>query len=131
MKIMWKLVIALLVGGALTTAVAFAAGLGGISPEDLGAGESAVASCDTDGVGVEYTLVFHGTPGAFHVDEVTVTGVAAGCSGQTVDVELTDGGVSVGSATGTADASGTAGPFAVTGHPSAEDVDDVHVAIHE
>ena len=131
MKIMWRLVIALFVGGALTTAVAFAAGLGGISPEDLGAGESAVASCDSTGVGVEYTIAYSAGHGAFHVTEVTVTDVAAGCNTQTVDVELTDGGVGIGSATGAADADGTAGPFAVTGHPSAEDVDDVHVAIHE
>lgn len=126
---MKRIIVALLVGGALAVTVAFAASLGGVTSGDLGAGSGPVASCDTGGVGTEYTVAFSG--GSFRVTDVKVTGIDASCNNQTVDIELTDGGVGVGSASGIADGSGSMGPVSVSPQPVAENVDDVHVAIHD
>ncbi len=124
---MKRLIIALLVGGALTVSVAFAADLGTITSGEVGIGDATVTSCDTNGVDVAYTVDYI-IPN-FKITEVTVSGIDAGCSGQTVDVVLTDNGVEVASGSGTADASGTE-VVSVSPWPAVF-VDDIHVAIHD
>lgn len=67
---------------------AFAATLGGITSDDLGADATVVASCDTDGVTVAYNVSYDTTDDRYEVDSVDVTGIAAGCIGQTISVTL-------------------------------------------
>ena len=72
--------------GAVT---ASASSLGGVDTTDLGTSADVVASCDTDGVGVDYTTAY--SNGAYRVTAVKLSGIAAACSGQDVTVTLFDG----------------------------------------
>lgn len=84
-----------LLGGVLTFAVVvgMAASLGGITSTSLGADDTVVASCDTDGVTTSYSTVYNttGTAG-YKVDDVTVGGVADACDGKSMTVTLTGAG---------------------------------------
>ena len=83
------LLLALGAGGAAAAAVvASASTLGTVDSTDLGAGTNVVASCDSDGIDVSYTTEYAGTSGAYDVATVTLDGVAATCSGQTVEITL-------------------------------------------
>lgn len=87
--ILVKLLASLLAFGAV---VAMAASLGGITSSNLGADNTTVASCDTDGVGVSYTTAWDATDARYEVTAVTVTGVDDNCDGQNMSVSLTDSG---------------------------------------
>jgi len=108
--------------------VAMAASLGGITAEDLGADDSAVASCDTDGVTTSYTIVYDAVDARDEITETIVGGVAAGCAGQTITVTLTN---SADAVLDTASAVAAAGSNTITSAtpPSAELVANVHVVI--
>jgi hypothetical protein len=108
---------ALLIGLAAFGLVgAAAASLGGLSGQKLGADDSVVASCDTDGVTLAYTTAYDATSGVYRVTGVTVGGINAACSGESMSVTLKDGtGASLG--TGTASVGGTS--QAVTIAPTA------------
>lgn len=69
---------------------AMAASLGGITSTKVGADNTAVASCDTDGVASAYTTAWDATDKRYEVTAVTVSGVADACDGQTLSVSLTD-----------------------------------------
>lgn len=69
---------------------AFAATLGGISTATIGANNSAVAACDTDGVTATYTSAWDATDKRYEISSATVSGVADTCDGQTMKVALTD-----------------------------------------
>ncbi len=72
--------------GAVT---ASASSLGGVDTTDLGTSASVVASCDTDGVAVDYTTGY--SNGDYRVSAVKLSGIATACSGQNVTVTLFDG----------------------------------------
>jgi hypothetical protein len=81
-----------LLGGVLAFAVVvgMAASLGGINSDDLGADDSVVASCDTNGVTSSYTTVYNTTTTAgFKVDDVTIGGIDDACDGQSMTITLT------------------------------------------
>jgi hypothetical protein len=78
---------ALLVFGGV---LAMAASLGGITSTKVGADNTALASCDTDGVNTSYTTAWDGTDDRYEISTVTVSGVADACDGQTLSVSLTD-----------------------------------------
>jgi len=115
---------------AAVTAVALAsasfgaaATLGGVTARNLSAGSAAVASCDSDGVGITYT-----TSGST-VTGLTVTGIAAGCSGGQLTVVLSNSaGASIG-AGGPATVSGTTVAVTLSPQPSAANVAAAHVSI--
>jgi hypothetical protein len=67
---------------------ASAAGLGGLTGTNLGADAAVVASCDTDGVGVDYVTAY--TPTGYAVNSVSLTGLAPACMGQNVKITLAD-----------------------------------------
>lgn len=69
---------------------AFAATLGGISTATIGANNTAVAACDTDGVTATYTSAWDATDKRYEISTVTVSGVADTCDGQTMKATLTD-----------------------------------------
>lgn len=71
---------------------ASAASLNGINTADLGADATVVASCDSDGVTVNYNWTYTpGAPGLFDVTSVDVSGIDGACDGYDIEVDLGDG----------------------------------------
>ena len=110
---------------------AMAASLGGITSNKVGADNTVVASCDTDGVSTSYATGWDATDKRYEVTSVTVGGVNDACDGQTLSVSLTDStGAQIGSGSVAIPTS------AVTSHtvtmstaPSAKLTEGVHVLI--
>jgi hypothetical protein len=121
-----RILIAVVAGIAVFgAALAFAASLT-LSSDNVAAGDATVLTCDT-AVNATYNLTFSG--GVYKVQNVTVNGIAAGCSGQKVGVTLTDaGGVVVGDGQAVADASGAV-LIAITEAPAAANVTGVHAVV--
>ncbi len=106
---------------------ASAATLGGLGSSGLGADDTVVASCDNDGVTIDYTVVYDATDGRFEVDSADISGIAAACVGQTLDVALRDGsGTLLDSGSGTV--SGASESISMT-NVSAEAVEAASVAV--
>ena len=59
-----------------------------VSSARVGAGEGIVAACDTDGVSVAYTNVFDTTIADYRTTGVTVSGLAAACTGRVLSVTI-------------------------------------------
>jgi hypothetical protein len=117
-------------------ALAMAASLGGLMSDDLGAEDSVVASCDTNGVTTSYSVAYSTTGSAgYKVGNVVVGSIADACNGATLSVTLTGaGGSSLGEQSttvnvdsATSDTSDTVS-FAAT-NTLAESVTGVHVVI--
>ena len=108
--------------------IASAATLGGLTSNELGANDTVVAACDTDGVAIAYTNAYDATTAEYTVTTATISGIAAGCVGQTLDVTLSGAaGVSLGS--GTVTVAGASEAVAITGTVSAEAVTGAAVVI--
>lgn len=86
-RVMLAILAALTAFGA---AFAMAASLGTVSSDSLGASNTAVASCDTDGVTTDYTTAWDATDKRYEVSSVVVAGIAAACDGKSVAVTVTD-----------------------------------------
>jgi hypothetical protein len=128
---------------ALTVAGLGVAGLGlasaaqlNLTAGALGAGTTVVASCDDDGVAVGFTNAFAAAARGYTVTEVKLTGIAAGCAGQVVKVDLLSAdpnggatGVSLGQVTGTVPAGGGSLTLATPAAPRAAEVKGVAVVI--
>lgn len=122
---------ALVLGTVFTTVFGFAATLG-VTGTDLGAGNAAVASCDTDGVTTSYGNDWDTTDKRYEVTSVTINGIADACDGKTLKVALTDstnvrlgdGSVTVPTGAGT-----TATVSTLSANPAASAVLNVHVVI--
>lgn len=69
---------------------ASAASLGGLSSAEVGANDTVVASCDTDGVNLTYTTAYDATASTYQVTSATVDGIADDCVGQTLAVTVKD-----------------------------------------
>jgi hypothetical protein len=81
---------ALIAGGILFGAItAFAASLGGVTTESIGAGTAVVASCDTDGVTTTFSTMTR--DGVVIAWAVTLGNVSADCVGKFAVVEVADG----------------------------------------
>jgi hypothetical protein len=86
-----RLIVALLLATlAFAGMVGSAATLGGITNGNLGADDTVIASCDTDGVSLAYTYAYNttGTAG-YKVATVTVGGINDACDLQAIGVTLT------------------------------------------
>ena len=84
--------------GALT---ASAATLGGLNSVALGADQTVVASCDSDGVALAYTNAYDAATNAYQTTAVTLSGIASACANSTFQLTLSDGSTSLVSASGT------------------------------
>jgi hypothetical protein len=127
-----RIFIAILSGLLVFASVfALAASLGGVTSGKVGADNTTVASCDTDGVTTSYATAWDATNKRYAITSVTVSGVNDACDGQTLSVSLTDSsGTSL--ATGsTAIPTSAATAFAVSmsPNPSAKLTEGVHVLI--
>lgn len=124
-----KLLIGLIAGSAVFAAVfGAAASLGGVSSTSLGAGNTTVAPCDADGVTTSYAVAFDAA--GYKISTVTVSGIAAGCSGKSLSIQLVDanGALTGGAASGPVGA--TSETLTLTGGPLASSVTGIHVAIN-
>ena len=83
-----RLLIGLIVGGVVfASAYGIAASLGVLTTSDLGAAGQDVATCDTDGVTVNWDTAYTTTHG-FEVTDVTLSNVNSACDGSEVTVLL-------------------------------------------
>lgn len=69
---------------------AMAASLGGITGSTVGADNTTVASCDTDGVTTSYATSWDATDKRYEVTTVTVAAVNDACDLKSMSVSLTD-----------------------------------------
>ena len=128
-----RVFIAILAGLLVFASVfALAASLGGITSGKVGADNTTVASCDTDGVTTSYTTGWDATNKRYSVNSVTVGGVNDACDGQTLNVALTDsGGTQLGSGTlAIPSSAATSFVVAMSPTPSAKLTEGVHVLIN-
>lgn len=84
---MKKLLVALAVGVAVFAAVFASAATLGLTTDNLGADDKVVASCDNS-VTITYQTSYSATNGTYKIDSVTLDGVDAGCSGETIKVTI-------------------------------------------
>jgi hypothetical protein len=118
--------VAVAVGAAV--AVASAATLGGITSTGLGAENTVVAACDTDGISVGYANQYAPGSQRFVVAQVIVSDIDPACTGKALALTLGgSGGAAVGSATVTV--ASTSETLAMADLPPAEDVESVAVVI--
>lgn len=118
-------VAALVVGGSVYAA---AASLGGITSDSVGADDSAITSCDSDGVTTAYTTAWDATDERYEITTVTVGGIDVACNGLVAYVTLTDaGGAQI--ADGNATVAGTSQAVSVTPNAGVEVTLGVHVLI--
>jgi len=108
--------------------LAMAASLGGVTADNLGADNSVIASCDTDGVTTTFTVTYDATDARDEVTAVVVGGVDASCAGQNLTVTLTDGSDVSLDATTVVAVSGS-NTVAATTPAAAELVENVHIVI--
>lgn len=111
---MKRILIAAGAGVAAVSAVtASAASLGGVTASSLGADSAIVASCDTDGIGVDYAVTY--SAGVYKVTDVKLSGVNAACNSLKYSVSLADGtNASLVNASGTLSVTAGAASLAVT-----------------
>lgn len=85
---------------ALGVSQASAASLGGITSSSFGSDVGVIGSCDTDGVNLAFANNYDATLGRYQTSSVTVSTIAAACSGKTLVITLKDStGASLGSGT--------------------------------
>lgn len=116
---------------AFGVVIAMAASLGGITSSNLGADNTTVASCDTNGVTANYTVAWDATDARYEVTTVTVGGVSDTCDGQTMSVTLTNASnAQIGVGTLSIPVSGaTSFGVSLTTAASAKDTTGIHIAI--
>jgi len=127
-RILISIVIALVVFAGV---LAMAASLGGITSSTVGADDTVVASCDTDGVTAGYTTAWDVTDERYEITAVTIGGVSDTCDSQTMAVSLTD---STGAQIGTGNllipsSAATSHSVTLSTAPSAELTVGLHVVI--
>ena len=127
-----RALIAILAGLVVFAGVfAMAASLGGVTSTKVGADNTAVTSCDTDGVTTSYATSWDATDKQYEVTAVTVGNVNDACDGETLSVSLTDStGSQIGSGTLTIPTSAaTSHTVTLTTAASAKLTEGVHVLI--
>ena len=129
---MKRTLIAVTAGLAVFASVfAMAASLGGITGSTVGADNTTVASCDTDGVTTSYATSWDATDKRYEVTTVTVAAVSDVCDGKSLSVSLTDTtGAQIGTGTLAIPSSvATSHAVTMTTAPSAALTLGVHVVI--
>jgi hypothetical protein len=127
---MKRLLLALLFGTfAYAMAFASAATIGTVTDAGVGAGNTVVASCDTDGVNTAYGSAYSAATPGYNVTTVSVTAINAACNGKAISVTVAKSdGSTPASGTSTV-ASGAANNIAVTPAIPAGNAGAVYVVI--
>ena len=114
--------------GLVAFGAASAASLGGLASTNLGSNDAVIAACDSNGVSLAYTTSYDATASKYQVTSVTLSGIAAGCAGQTAAVTVKGtGGASVANASTTV--AGTSDTMALSVPVAAENVLGASVVI--
>ena len=74
--------------GIAAFGAASAASLGGLTSTNLGSNDTVVAACDANGVSIAYTTSYDATASKYQVTSVALSGIAAGCAGQTAAITV-------------------------------------------
>lgn len=82
--------LAVLAGVGVAGLVGAAAASLDLTSSSLGADASVVASCDTDGIAVNWGTGFNTLEQRFDLQSVELTGVAAACDGLDLEIVITD-----------------------------------------
>ena len=80
---------------------ASASTLGGVNSASVGADQTIVASCDSDGINMAYSNTYDSAANAYKTTAVTLSGVAAACEGKAFNIALSNGTAPVAEVTGT------------------------------
>ncbi len=82
-----------LLGGVSIAGIAgaSAATLGTLTSTSLGSGDSVVAACDTDGMGITYSTAYSASAQKYQVTAVNFTGVNPACNAKVASVTLRNG----------------------------------------
>jgi hypothetical protein len=92
LRSLWRLPAGLAVATLAGVLAAAAASLGGVGVNQFGAGAAVVASCDDDGVALDWVIVFDDESGAYVVTDVDVSGIHGACGGAELSVVLAGAG---------------------------------------
>ena len=134
-------IVTIIIGMTITVllfaAVAFAAGIGGITAGNIGSSDDAVTSCATEGLDVVFNTKFKTGPPplpAFILESVTISNLPpVDCTGANLLVQLTGaGGVPIGAERDVTDMNNVETVifnYGLTEDILAEDVLDVHIAL--
>lgn len=109
---------------------ASAASLGGITSEAVGVDNAVVASCDSTGIDVDYTLAYSSVLASYRVNTVDLSNVDATCDGLPYSLTLsTDDSSSIFSTDDTVVLIGDSMSVTVTGDVNGELVTGIALAI--
>lgn len=86
---------------AFAATAASAASLGGLNSTSLGADQTVVAACDSNGIDISYTNTYNATSNAYETTAVTLSGVDASCDTKSYQVALNDGAATLFNGSGT------------------------------
>ncbi len=91
------------VGGlaAFGILTASAASLGGLTSSSLGADNTVIASCDTDGITMTNTNAYDAATNAYKTGSISLAGVNAACNAKAYKLTLSDGAASLNETSGT------------------------------
>jgi hypothetical protein len=70
---------------------ASAASLGGLTSSSLGADNTVIASCDTDGIVLSYTNTYVASTNIYTTTQVIASGVNSACAGKVARLSLENG----------------------------------------
>jgi len=115
----------LVFGGVLASA----SSLGGVNSRALGSGATVVGSCDSDGVSLAYATAYDAATSTYRVTAVTVSGIAAPCTGQGIEVSLRNAAGTTTVSTARTAVTGTSQTLAVSPTYDAAAVDSASVLI--
>jgi hypothetical protein len=80
---------------------ASAASLGGLTSSSLGADQTVIASCDTNGISMAYTNAYDAPSNSYKTTAVTISSVDPSCATKTYKLTMSDGTASLNETSGT------------------------------
>jgi hypothetical protein len=80
---------------------ASAASLGGLTSSSLGADQTVVASCDSNGIAMAYTTTYDAPSNSYKTTAVTISNVDASCATKSYKLTMSDGAASLNETSGT------------------------------
>ena len=127
---MKRLFLALLFGScAYAIAFASAATIGTVTDAGVGAGNTVIASCDTDGVNTAYGYAYSASTPGYNVTSVSVTNINAACNDKNISVTVAKSDGSTPATGASTVASGAANDIAVSPAITAANAGAVYVVI--
>jgi hypothetical protein len=108
---------------------ASAASLGGLTSSSLGADQTVIASCDTNGIQLTYTNTYVPATNSYSTTAVTMAGVDPTCATKAFRLSLSNGTISLGETTGVVQAGGGTQPITLTAAVDAKSVTNAALVI--